>query len=332
MNVVNSIYYPEKPWLNPFDDNKSFDLYLSLYSSPNIDDNILLKEKLYIQYNRIQDVVNFFNNLEYDLLKTKIQKKLVNVVFIGNDSFPMEISTSDYNKMSWIFKSENIQFWQTNYYNENLNATQKIYIGTFIHYLLKYILSYDYNHIENSAKKYFLTFNNKEKPNRVKLFKLYENLNEIDKEKIIASFNFKSKFLDTNLFQNNGKNEIHELYYTLDILNFYKDVMFEIVCETGIVNVTEKSYKPLILGVPFILYNMDSSNHLKYFENIGIDVNYFNIDYSDIKNVDKFILEILSDDISTIKEKWSNAFSKAKENRIKIYEYFSKIKTEIKSL
>jgi len=332
MNIVDNIYYPDTPWSNPFNKNLEFDIILSS-SGKYIKDITLCNSKIYIKYSTFNDIITFIEDVNTNKVKDIIKKKLVKIVFIGDDSYP--IFESDFNyieKNKWLFENKNIQFWQTNYLNKQTNIRQKLYMGVYIHYFLKNILKFDYNHLENNFTKHFLTLNNKEKPNRVELFKLYENLNEPDKEKIIASFNFKSKFLDKNLFENNKKNQDYELYYTLDILNFYKDVMFEIVCETGIINVTEKSYKPLILGVPFILYNMDSSNHLKYFENIGIDVNYFNIDYSDIKNVDKFILEILLDDISTIKEKWSDVFLKAKENRVKIYEYLNKIKQEIEKL
>jgi hypothetical protein len=158
------------------------------------------------------------------------------------------------------------------------------------------------------------------------LYNIYNTFDSNIKEKIVSSFNFAGIFLEKELFS--SKNAEHQLMYTSNILNFYKDVLFEVVSETG-ANVTEKIYKPLILGVPFILYNTFALGQINYFKNIGIDINYFNLDYTNIKNINNFILNLCSNDINILKIKYEHIFDMAENNRIKIYNHFNKIKTEI---
>jgi hypothetical protein len=332
MSIFNNIYYPKLQWSNPFNDDNDFEIHLGNHTDSLDISKIIKNEKNYILYNRYVDIKNFFNKKNTDELKNKLKNNLIKIIFIGNDSYPINKDDIEYIiNNDWLFKNKNVQLWQTNYYNNEISIEQKLYVGVYIHHMLKEILTIEYQHTKNDFIHHFLTLNNKDKPSRSLLFNLWQSFSTDDKNKLLASFNFKSIFLEEKLFKCQSNIEM-PLLYSNNLLNFYKTSLFEIVCETGEFNVTEKTYKPLILGVPFILYNINTINQLNYFKSIGIDINYFNIDYTDIKNVNVFILEILKYDIFTLKEKYNHVFIKAENNKKKIYEYFNIVKNQIINL
>ncbi len=108
--------------------------------------------------------------------------------------------------------------------------------------------------------------------------------------------------------------------------------MFEIVSETMENLITEKTYKPLLCGVPFIIYNEKTDDIINSYKNLGIDINYFGIDYSDIENVNQFIKSILSEDTNLLKQKYKLAFIQAEENKVKLHQHFLNVKEKIEKL
>jgi hypothetical protein len=326
---MNNIWYPSKQWLNPFNKNEKFDIILSDTQTINIDISKDI-DKIYVLYSSPKKVENFLKSDVSDTLRFKIQNNELKVVFIGNDSFDMTKYDFEYiENTPSIFKHKNVQYWQTNYCDE-VDSEQKLYVGVFIHHHLGNLLNLtNYTHKTQNHTKYFLTLNNNKRPDREMLYNVYNTFDSNIKEKIISSFNFAGIFLEKELFS--FENIKHELLYTSNILNFYKDVLFEVVSETD-ANVTEKIYKPLILGVPFVLYSRFALGQINYFKNIGIDINYFNLNYTDIENINNFILNLCSNDINILKIKYEHIFDMAENNRIKIYNYFNKIKKEITEL
>lgn len=324
MSTKNNIYTPKLPWLNSFDNNNEFDI--QLYGNNNsISYN---KEKIFIHFKEFSYIKDFLENDVSDSIKEDVKNNNLKVVFIGDDSYPIFNEDVDYIKSNdWFFKNKNVQLWVTNY-NDEKSIEKNLYVGTMIHFMLRRIINCDYQHSTQEFTKHFITLNNKDKPDRLRLYDLYTSL---DSNNFIASFNFNGVFLQEHLFNHLEIKENEKIYDT-DILKFYKQCLFEIVCESGTVNVTEKSYKPLLLGVPFIPYAENVSNQIKYFKHIGIDINYFDLDFTDINNINKFIRKITSMNIDDVRKEYDYVFVKAQENRTKIKNYFNYVKDKITNL
>lgn len=324
MNINSNIYFPNRAWANPFDNDSEFDIQLH----GDINSISYEKEKIFIHFGQVSHIKDFLESDVSDSLKEDVKNDKLKVVFIGNDSYPIFNEDADYIKSNdWFFKNKNVQLWVTNYNSEN-SIEKNLYVGTMIHYMLHRIINYQYEHSNQEFTKHFITLNNKHKPNRIRLYDLYKSL---DSNNFIASFNFNGIFLQEHLF-NDSEIINHQKLYDTNILKFYKQCLFEIVCESGTMNVTEKSYKPLLLGVPFIPYAENVSNQIEYFKHIGIDINYFDLDFTDINNVNKFIRKITSMNIDDVRKEYDYVFVKAQENRTKIKNYFNYVKDKITNL
>lgn len=324
MNINSNTYFPNSPWANPFDNDNEFDIQL-YGDSTSISYE---KEKIFIHFRHFLYIKDFLESDVSDRIKDDVKNGKLKVVFIGDDSYPIFNEDVDYIKSNdWFFKNKNVQLWVTNYNDEN-SIEKNLYVGTMIHYMLQRIINCQYEHSNQEFTKHFITLNNKDKPDRVRLYDLYKSL---DSNNFIASFNFEDIFLQDYLFNDLGV--IHnEKMYDTDILKFYKQCLFEIVCESGQDNVTEKSYKPLLLGVPFIPYSINVDNQLEYFKHIGIDINYFDLDFTDINNVNEFIRKITSMSIDDVRKEYDYVFVNAQENRTKIKNYFNYVKDKITNL
>jgi hypothetical protein len=83
-----------------------------------------------------------------------------------------------------------------------------------------------------------------------------------------------------------------------NIINYYKNCLFEIISESSAISISEKSYKPILAGTPFLYWTFENGQsyhtQLTFFEKLGIDVNYFNIDYSDRFAVKEKVKELLT--------------------------------------
>lgn len=344
MNIQkNKIYYPEKQWTNPFDSNNNFDIDLTpTFFSKTLDEqyeivsNLRDKKKIYIKYCYFAYIKKFIENEVFQNIINKFIDGDLKIVLIGDDVSFLKHNDVEYIKNhDWFFENNNLLFYQVSYITTNQEFKQNLYIGIFVHYLLRHLLNEsEYNHFQQNHKKVFLTLNNRERRYRTILYNFYETLDNEEKQKLLASFNFKNIFLEKELFPGNAgdANYEHSSLYTSDILKFYKNCMFEIVSETMGNLITEKTYKPLLCGVPFILYNEETIDIINSYKNIGIDINYFDIDYSDIENVNLFVKNILSEDTNLIKEKYKSAFIKAEENKIKLHQHFLNVKEKIEKL
>ena len=318
--------------------NQPFDLYLTsfdFFALSNIEqlkaiENLYTKEKVHFIYDSFSNIKNF---LESEITKefiNKVKENKIKLVITQNEYCGIKDEDLEYIKNNlWFFSAPNVLYYQASYKKTDYNFGQNLYVGVIIHHLLKDLLvKNDYNHFEQKHTKVFLTLNNKRRPSRIHLFDLYNSIQ--DKNKILASFNFKNIFLEENLFHKD--NYSHVSLYKQNVIEFYKKCLFEIVSETHGDAATEKTYKPLICGVPFVLYNKNPLDTIYYYKSLDIDINYFNIDYTDLKNVDDFIKNQLNNDIDILKEKYKDVFEKAKENKIKIFNYFNNVYNKIKEL
>ena len=62
----------------------------------------------------------------------------------------------------------------------------------------------------------------------------------------------------------------------------------------------------------------------KWYESIGIDITYFDIDYYNPNCVKEKILELSAMSLSDVKQKYKDSFKKAEENKIKINNFIKK--------
>lgn len=296
----------------------------------NLDENNL-SDTISISYVGINELINF--------LKSDFGKKIIELTNLNKIKliiYPTDslcLTNYDYdNLIEYVpfLRNENIIFYHS-WYNQFINFN--LYCGSHIHNALNEFILYFENKNKNllKANKHFLTLNNNWNIAREELFDFYDNLNFIDKEKINASFNFK------NIFLNNIR-EQKDLFYSENIFDYYEKSLIEIITESHFDSITEKSYKPIIAGIPFIYWGTDSQykvedcykNQIDYFKEINIDVNYFEINYKDVNNTKEKIKELLELPINEIIEKYKNAFEKAKENQIKILNHLSQINEKIR--
>lgn len=279
-----------------------------------------------ISYCDITDVINLFNSEKGGYV---LQKALSNEVFLNifpTDSVVITPKEREYLVgHEVLFKRKNIKLFQT-WYDSSLKF--EYYLGCTIHSALNSFIEHfrEFTFDIEPKSKHFLTLNNLHTPARESLFELYDSLDNSDKEKFLCSFRFVDVFLDENL---------------PDIMNYYniifgkkggahyQNTLIEIVSESSDVAITEKSYKPLLAGIPFIHWINPSPNNihhqLEFFKEIGIDSVYFDIDYSHPRNVKKKVEELLLLSPEEIKTKYKGDFEKAKENKIKFYSWVDDI-------
>jgi hypothetical protein len=278
-----------------------------------------------ISFCDVTDIIDLFNSPRgFKILKMGMDGK------IKLNLFPTDsVGITEYEKNFLVgheslFRKPNINLYQT-WYDFDLNFNY--YIGSTIHSSLSYFIDYFRNNTFDDTKKEktFLTLNNFQTPDRKELFNFYNSLYETEKEKFICSFRFKKIYLDNIL-----KKEItpHKNIYNKNTINFYKNSLIEIVSESSHIATTEKTFKPLLAGVPFIHYIGDLDGiifPIQYTKEIGIDTTYFDIDYSDKKNIRLKIKELLKMSNSEILEVYQKDFQKAKENKNKFYKFLDNI-------
>jgi hypothetical protein len=344
-----STYVPLTNHTNLFDSDKDFDLYLnhtffenSIYDQKKIIEKLINKEKVYISYSYFEFIQKFLENSLFNKFINNFVNNEIKIVLIPEEYFGVLADDFEYMKThKWFFENKNLLYYQASYRTTEHTITQNLYLGTNIHYLLRKLLKNNsYNHLNQEHSKIFITLNNRDRPDRVLLYNLYDSLS--NKDKILASFNFKNIFLEKKLFvetsnyTEDGSYQYgtinHSTLYDQNLLDFYKECLFEILSESGSDGITEKTYKPLICGVPFIIYNQNPIDIINYYKNIDIDINYFNIDYSNLENVNYFIKNTLSFSIEELKEKYKNVFIKANENKLKIFNHFNNVYNQIISL
>jgi hypothetical protein len=291
-------------------------------------DNI--PDVVHICYCDLTDIIDFFNSYEGGFILQKAMSNEIALKIFPTDSVCITKKEKEYLiGHEVLFRKPNIKLYQT-WYDSDLKFEQ--YLGCTIHHALKYFID-DFKNVTFDYKiknKHFLTLNNLHTPDRESLLGIYKNLSDEDKQKFLCSFRFDDIQIDENL---------PEIFNTYDVIFgergsiHYNNTLIEIVSESSESAITEKTYKPLLVGIPFIHW-VDNSpntlhNQIEYFKDLGIDTNYFGIDYTDIKNVEDKIRELLSLSVDEIREKYKEDFIKANENKVKIYSWIENIEQDL---
>lgn len=292
-------------------------------------DSTKLPDIVNISYVDIDGLFNFLNSEFGKIIIDSTLNDTLKVTIFPTDS--LTLSPEQYYTMCDnldFITHKNVKFYQS-WYNQFRNFNP--YCGSHIHRALyNFIWNNQNKSIDlNEKQKHFLTLNNRWNLAREELFDFYENLNSYDSDKFYCSFNFKNRYLadirDTDdLYGNN-------------VIKFYDDSLIEIITESHYDSITEKSYKPIIAGIPFIYWRVDDnykvkdnySDQINYFKLLDIDVNYFDIDYNNMKNVKDKVIEILGLSKEELLHTYASAFEKAKQNKVKIINYLSEVETAI---
>lgn len=288
-----------------------------------------LKNVVSINYNNVESLEKFFETKDGLLILNKVKQNLIHLNLFPLDS--VGVTNSEINFLidnKDFFTKTNVDFYQSWIIKEiNFN----LYFGSTIHSAMHYILtqSENINFDFDKKQKHFLTLNNLYRPNRNDLFDYYSALNFNNREKFLCSFNFKNIYLEFDTFSQ--PHTIDLTMYGNNIIEFYNKSFFEIVVESSYISITEKSFKPLICGVPFIYWGVSihSFPQMEYFNYLGIDVNYFDIDYKTPSDLENKINEILNTPNDKLFTKYKSAFDKAKSNKEKIVKYIKNIENKI---
>jgi hypothetical protein len=296
----------------------------------NLDSN-KLPDTINISYVDVNELFDFLNSEFGKIITQTTLNDNLKVTIFPTDS--LTLSPEQYYTMCEnldFITHKNVKFYQS-WYNQYLNFNP--YCGSHIHRALyNFIWNSENKNIDlNVKQKHFLTLNNRWNLAREELYDFYQSLVDDDKSKFYSSFNFKDLYLgnikDTNdLYGNN-------------VIKFYDDSLIEIITESHYDSITEKSYKPLIAGIPFIYWPIDDnykvqdnySNQMNYFKLLDIDVDYFNINYNNSENIKSKIKELLDLSNEELLKKYKPAFEKAEQNKIKIIAHLSNIEKELNS-
>ena len=300
------------------------------YKNTKFDTNVLV-------YHRLYDLEMYLNNtIEGNNFKKFVESgNSMNILPI--DSY--RISSIDryiYKKNKKFLKSKNVNFYSTDKLDYDF---ENIGWGTTILDSIYHLINADRT-FDNS--KHFLCLMGTQKPHRTRVYDFLLEENIISKG--ITSARWKGVHISS--WKNYDKR-------ILD--NYYNSCLFEIVTESTEELVTEKTLKPLLYGVPFILpflkegvgceektymdtifkeyltgeYSATLPNSrtlqiIEWLENIGIDINYFDIDYLNLNSIEEKIKELCSMSFEDILKTYSDTFKKAKQNQIIIKQKLNK--------
>ena len=295
-----------------------------------------LPNNIGISYNNVLGFIKLFESEDGQTLIRNAKLEKLTLHILPTDS--VRITTEELEfliKNKETLKNPNICFYQS-WYDSTINFN--LYFGTTIHSALDYFISScKIESFPNDVKqKHFLTLNNQFRPDRADLYEFYENLNIDDKNKFLCSFNF-NKIMLEQLFDASQpiNNYIYANYdsFKENIINYYKNCLFEIVSESSAISISEKSYKPILAGTPFLYWTFANGQsyltQLTFFEKLGIDVNYFNIDYSDRFAVKEKVKELLALSTEELLLKYNDAFIKANKNKKILIDYITSIEEKI---
>jgi hypothetical protein len=290
-----------------------------------------LPNNIGISYNDVLGFIKLFESEDGQILIENAKLGKLTLYIVPTDSVGIvdeELEFLINNKET--LTNPNICFYQS-WYNSTINFN--LYFGTTIHSALDYFISKcKVESFPNDVKKkHFLTLNNHFRPDRADLYEFYENLNVDDKSKFLCSFNFNGIFLEKKIFDSYEK--IEKCIYKNNIVDYYKNCLFEIVSESSAISISEKSYKPILAGTPFLYWTFANGQsyltQLTFFEKLGIDVNYFNIDYSDRFAVKEKVKELLALSTEELLLKYNDAFIKANKNKKILIDYITSIEEKI---
>lgn len=279
-----------------------------------------------IAYCDVTDIIDLFNSEKGGYVLQKAINNEVTLNIFPTDSLAITSKEREYLVgHEVLFRRKNINLFQT-WYDPTLKF--EYYIGCTIHGALESFINHfrDFTFDINTKNTHFLTLNNLHTPARESLFHFYFDLDEENKQKFLCSFRFADIFLDKNLSK--ILNKYDEIFGKAGGAH-YQNTLIEIVSESSDVAITEKSYKPLLAGVPFIHWINPSPggihHQIEYLKELGLDTEYFGIDYSHPKNVQEKLVELLSLTPDEIRTKYKDDFEKAHQNKIKFYEFVDDI-------
>lgn len=286
-----------------------------------------------ISYCDVTDIIDLFNTPDGSILIQKVfSNEIVLNIFAVDTTYITEYEKQYLIGHESLLKRPNVNFYQI-WYDEDVKF--KYHLGSTIHEaLLPFVKKYrDYSFDYSKKNKHFLTLNNVHTPDRESLFNIFNNLSEEDKEKFICSFKFANVHLD---FEKENFNYIFNdfnIVFGHNIFPLYEKSLIEIVSESSKEAVTEKCFKPLLSGIPFIHWVSNSwtekMHQIEIFKDMGIDTCYFGIDYTNKGSIEQKIKEILSLSIEEVIEKYQDDFKKAEENKKKVFEYIDTITNDI---
>ena len=225
-----------------------------------------------------------------------------------------------------LAETSNITMRNTEWYGDKTNYHPGKNVVMVLTPIVEKLKNIDFINIDK--KYHFLTLNNIGKRERIELYNFFEKNPKVNKQSI-SSFLWMGKTTagDDGLWKKNTSQQREKLYSSPTLKKYYSECAIEIVVESGPNMITEKILKPLLMGTPFLLHSNDMINLYPTFNNLmGIDFNYFGVEYdkvktskpSNIEQVQKKILEISETPLLELKSKYKVDFEKAKENRKKI--------------
>lgn len=308
-----------------------------------------------ITYHLVDDIYVFLKNTKtgQDLLEKKIENKVNKIIFVQTDNYQVTYYEQFiYNKLNEEYlKKYDIQIYDTGFLSDNFTNI------TFGLTILSWMEQFYNIKIKSEPIRHFLTLNSRKKLNRILLHDFLNHHNLFSKG--LCSFHW--LYISPDILSNNflsGQNvdtdkEEHLTYvsnqtlHTQDVISLYEKTLFDIVTPSGHNLVTEKTLKPLLFGKPFLLWmyhNLEDDSEdygefghtgvtiamsrvlfwKKWYESIGIDITYFDIDYYNPNCVKEKILELSAMSLSDVKQKYKDSFKKAEENKIKINNFIKK--------
>ena len=305
-----------------------------------------------ILYHTIDDVYTFLQDTKAgkDLLKKHEEKKVYKIIFAQTDNYNVDLYEQHiYELLKSLYLSKyNIEIYDTgflsdDYENINYGITVLSWMEEFFHIKC-----------ETKPNRHFLTLNSRQKEARINLFDFLEKNNLLTKG--ICSFHWMRISPDISLDKFEGEiddkeshlEKVHNgILHSNSVTPLYEKTLFEIVSPSAHNLVTEKTLKPLLHGKPFLLWiyfilendwslypalghsNVTRTMSMvlfwrKWYKSIGIDIDYFNIDYYNPNSIREKIIELCSMSLDEIQEKYKDTFEKAEQNKILINKFIEK--------
>ena len=301
-----------------------------------------------IVYHRLYDLEMYLNNtIEGSNLKRFVESGNKINIHPQDSYYICDIDKYIYKKNKTFLESKDVNFYSTDKLDdtfENLSWGTNILEAIYDNKLITADRKFNYS-------KHFLCLMGTEKPHRIWLSKyLQSNKNILSKGIVSARW----LGVSPDGLTKHPHNVDEPLKYKKESLDsFYNNCLFEIVTESQNSLITEKTLKPLLYGVPFIvsfktkydtekswesylegidtsLSNSASLEIIHWYKNIGIDIDYFDIDYLNPNSIEEKIKELCNMSFKNILKKYKDTFEKAKQNQIIIKEKLNKIYEEVR--
>ena len=307
-----------------------------LYVESNIEDyntKLLYPEVTRICYHLIQDIYLFLKTPQGQQLILDVHnKKVLRVVFLPVEPYLIGYYEKNiFSKIQHLFDSKKFSIYCTDFLSDDF---KNISYGFIVLEAMQKFLN---TNVKVNPTKHYLTLNKRKKIERVTLYNFLEKNNLLNQG--ICSFHWLEQSPDLKIFGDRYDDVIQKQIYLDDIKNFYKETLFEIVSPSGTNLISEKTLKPLLFGKPFLIWNyefLDEEDfetyklsgfskevemfnktlfYFNWYKNIGIDINYFNLDLNNPNCIKNKIKELCSMSLLNIQYQYEETFQKAKLNQ-----------------